>query len=259
MLNGILSCLSAGNIQNRIAKGGQFCSLVGAERRLRSPHHRRYELLILLKLRKIESFRLELLQLCSNVRHPRFSTLIKRRLDDVLEQLHGGSADHWHRREPGLNNCVSRVAFGTDADANAKIVLDALKDRTPSGKSGRVAAIDFVEFLGPKARPSVPELIEALKDKSLTGRPSGGQVRERAAKVLGRMGTSATAAIRPLTDALKDSERGMREAAADALGRFGPEAVVAAPKLREMIRNNPESAAIAQAALDRIEPMKKMD
>lgn len=151
------------------------------------------------------------------------------------------------------------AALGSNADANAKVVLDALKDRTPAGKSGRVAAIDFVEFLGPKGRPAVPELIEALKDKSLTGRPSGGQVRERAAKVLGRMASAASAAIRPLTDALKDSERGMREAAADALGMFGPDAVVAAPKLREMIRVYPESASIAQMALDRIEPMKKTD
>ena len=79
-----------------------------------------------------------------------------------------------------VSAAATLVAFGTDADANAKIVLDALKDRTPAGKSGRVAAIDFVEFLGPKARPAVPELIEALKDKSLTGR-----VRERAARVLG--------------------------------------------------------------------------
>lgn len=151
------------------------------------------------------------------------------------------------------------VALGSDADANAKVVLAALKDTAPTAKTARVAAIESAEYLGARAKPGVTDLIEALKDKSSIGRTDGGTVREKAALILGKLGPNAKEAIRPLTDLLKDSDRGARRAAAEALGYFGPDAVVAAPKLRELARTDAELASVANAALDKIESMKKTE
>jgi HEAT repeat protein len=140
------------------------------------------------------------------------------------------------------------AAIGADPDANAGIVLSAIKDTAPPARPARVAAIEAAEYLGERARPGVPDLIEALKDRA---------VRERAARTLGRLAAIAKDAIRPLSDLLKDPERAMRRAAVEALGAMGPEAVIAAPKLRELARTDAELAAAANAALDRIEPAKK--
>ena len=142
------------------------------------------------------------------------------------------------------------MAFGSDTDANGKIILAALKDKT--AKSARSAAVDAAEFLGTKGRSAVPDLIDVLQDKS-----QATTVRERAARTLGKLGMQAKDAIRPLTDLLKDSDKGLRRAAADGLGSMGPDAVGAAPKLRDLIKSDPAVADAAQAALDKIEPEKK--
>jgi HEAT repeat protein len=144
------------------------------------------------------------------------------------------------------------VALGTDADANAKVVVEALKDKSPTAKSARAAAVEAAEFLGTKGKAAVPELLDVLQDKSV-----GGPVREKAARSLGKLGVSAKDAVRPLTDALKDPDKGVRRAAAEALGLLGPDAVVAAPKLRDLVKTDRDVADAAQAALDKIEPPKK--
>jgi HEAT repeat protein len=150
------------------------------------------------------------------------------------------------------------VAMGSDGDVNLKLIQAAIKDKTPGGRSTRVAAIDAIEIIGMKAKPTVPDLLDALKDKSpIVGTRPPEQVRERAAKALGQLG--AKEAISPLTDMLRDSERGARRAAAEALGAIGADAIVAAPKLRDLIRSDPALAEVAREALDRIEPPKKLD
>jgi HEAT repeat protein len=140
------------------------------------------------------------------------------------------------------------VALGTDADANSKIVLAALKDKT--AKSTRGSAVEAAEFLGPKARSAVSDLLEVLQDKA---QPT--TVREKAARTLGKL--TAKEAIRPLTEMLRDPDHSLRRASADALGLMGPEAVTAAPKLRELAKTDPSVADAALAALDKIEPEKK--
>ena len=151
------------------------------------------------------------------------------------------------------------VAIGQDVEQNAKIVLRALKDSTPRARSARIAAIEAAAYLGPQAKPGIPNLIEALKDKSLIGRADGGRVREQAAHTLGQLGATAKDAIKPLSDMLRDPDRKARRAAVEALGSMGPDAIVAAPRLRELARIDSEMAPIANAALDRIDPPKKMD
>jgi HEAT repeat protein len=144
------------------------------------------------------------------------------------------------------------VALGTDADANAKVVLAALKDKAPTAKAARAAAVEATEFLGPHGKAAVPDLLDVLQDKA-----QAGPVREKAARSLGKLGVPAKDAIRPLTDALKDPDKGVRRAAAEALGLMGPDAVVAAPKLRDLIKTDRDVAEAAQAALERIEQKKK--
>lgn len=146
------------------------------------------------------------------------------------------------------------VALGAEEDANLAVVMAALKDRTPAGKAARLTAIEAVDVIGPKAKPAIPELVVALKDKTPVARKDGEQMRARAARALGRLG--AREAIPPLTEMLRDPDRGARRAAADALGMIGPDAVVAAARLRDLARNDPAVADAAQAALDRIEPPK---
>jgi HEAT repeat protein len=146
------------------------------------------------------------------------------------------------------------VALGVEEDANLSAVMAALRDRSPAGKRVRLTAIESVELLGPKAKLAVPELVLALKDKTPVARKDGEQVRTRAARALGLLG--AKEAIPPLSDMLRDPDRGARRAAAEGLGMIGPDAVVAAGRLRDLVRNDPAVADVAQAALDRIEPPK---
>jgi HEAT repeat protein len=144
------------------------------------------------------------------------------------------------------------VALGSDPDANAKVVLSALKDKDPAARPARAAAVEAVEFLGARARPAVPDLLDVLQDKGQLA-----PVREKAARSLGKLGGQAKDAIQPLTALLRDPDKGIRRAAADALGQLGPDAVVAAPKLRELVASDPAIADAARAALDKIEPAKK--
>src|SRR5262249_18833645 len=141
------------------------------------------------------------------------------------------------------------AAFGSDADANAKIVIAALRDRTPAAQSARLAAVEAVPPPGAKGSAAVSDLIECLKERTAISRGEGGQLRERAARSLGRLGEHAKAAIPALSDMLKDSDRSARKAAAEALGSIGPEAVLAVPKLRDLAKNDPALADVAQAAL----------
>jgi HEAT repeat protein len=141
------------------------------------------------------------------------------------------------------------VALGSDADANSKVVLAALKDKAANAKTTRSSAAEAVEFLGPQGRPAIPDLIDVLQDKAQSV-----TTREKAARSLGRLG--AKEAVRTLTDTLRDPDKGLRRAAAEALGVLGPDAVTAVPKLRDLIKSDPASADAAEAALEKIEPGK---
>jgi HEAT repeat protein len=150
--------------------------------------------------------------------------------------------------------------MGTDADNHLKSVLSAIKDKAPEAAGARIAAIEAVAVLGPKAEAAGPDLRDLLKDKSLVARGDRTQVRERAARSLARLGgETARRAIPALTDMLRDTNPNVRRAAVEALGTIGPDAIVAAPKLRELARTDPAVADAAQDALDRIEPASKIE
>jgi len=159
--------------------------------------------------------------------------------------------------EPAANVWAAAVlvSFSVDADAHLKFILAALKDKTPTARFARVAAIDAIGVLGAKAQSAVPDLRDALKDKSVVSRNDRSTVRERAARSLGRLGgETARLAIPALTEMLRDSDPNARRAAIESLGMMGPIAVVAVAKLRELSRTDPVLADVAFDALERIEP-----
>ena len=157
-------------------------------------------------------------------------------------------------------SAAALVALGTEPDANSAIVLAALRDKSPAGKTARAAAMDAVPVLGAKAKSAVPDLMEALKDKTPAGaRADAIPLRERAAQTIGILGADAKEAVPALIDMLRDGERNARRGAAEALGRIGPAAVLAVPKLRELAESDSALAETALTAIDRIEPAPKME
>lgn len=146
------------------------------------------------------------------------------------------------------------VAVGVDGDKNAAVVLEQLKPKSPA----RSAAMECLPYLGARAKAGVPDLLDAVKDK--TPAPKNGvSIREKAVVACGRLPGLTKAAISPITDLLKDGDRQERKAAADALGTYGPDAVVAVPKLREAADGDDDALReAARSALEKIVPGKKM-
>jgi HEAT repeat protein len=106
------------------------------------------------------------------------------------------------------------------ASPSAKIRADAAEE---IGHRGALRKSDVLAAVDP--------LITALKgDRDAT-------VRKNAADALGSIVPNDKVAVRPLIEALKDSDNKVRIAAANALGMHGPEAVDAIPALREMMQS----------------------
>src|SRR5207245_2546556 len=82
--------------------------------------------------------------------------------------------------------------------------------------------------IGPEASGTVPALSYALRDKER-------RVVEAAAQALGKLGP---AAVRPLTDVVKDKNRSgeVRRIAIESLGKIGPPAKSAVPALVDLLK-----------------------
>lgn len=148
-------------------------------------------------------------------------------------------------------------AIGVDADANAKLVLDALKDVAIGARVSRATAVEALPLLGARGTPGVPDLLAVLKEKPTGPAPRGDQMtpRELAARALGRLGAAEGEVIRALTEVLRDPAPGAKKAAADALGAIGPPALTALPRLRDLAEDSAVGPA-ARAAIVRIEGAK---
>jgi HEAT repeat protein len=147
--------------------------------------------------------------------------------------------------------------IGVEPAANTAVVVEALKDRSPTGRVARLAALDALQLLGPAGKDALPLLEELLRDRTPISRGEKMQLRQKAAEALSYLGAAAQPAVPKLADLLNDGAEDVRRTAVEALGRLGPEAVAAADRLRELARSDPALTRVALEALDRIEPGKE--
>lgn len=161
--------------------------------------------------------------------------------------------------------CGALVSSQEDDPKDKKEPLpDGLKALRDSDPNVRYRAALILSRLGPTAKFAIPELREALKDKSPLVRvkvaeaiwqverplPSvilptltaaltekDAETRSAAADVLGLMGSKAAPATAALIKALADKDEGVQTAVIEALGEIGPPARKAAPALLALLRD----------------------
>ena len=112
----------------------------------------------------------------------------------------------------------------------------------------RERAMKVLGKIGPEAAPAVPALVSLLKDQDP-------KVRTEALFTLAAIGPKASAAIAPATALLADTDRDVMLTAGYYLDKMGPEAKAAAPELRKLLSSQDELVQITAAhALLSVEP-----
>jgi HEAT repeat protein len=112
----------------------------------------------------------------------------------------------------------------------------------------RERAMKVLGKIGPDAAPAVPALIELLKDQDP-------KVRTEALFTLASIGSKASAAIESGIKALADTDRDVMLTAGYFLDKMGPEAKAAAPALRKLLQSKDELTQITAAhALLSVDP-----
>lgn len=146
-----------------------------------------------------------------------------------------------------------------DADAETlDTVLDALAGQgervlprlieAMNNKGARLRVAAILARIGPKAKPAVPALIEAIQDERAT-------TRNEVLFALAAIGPDAQEALPAVTRALKDEDPNVRYSACYALGRMGPSAKAAKPELQKCLDSDDEFLAMAGAwSLAQIDP-----
>jgi HEAT repeat protein len=97
----------------------------------------------------------------------------------------------------------------------------------------RERALRVLAKLGPQAEPAVPALVALLADESP-------KVKTEVLFVLGAIGPKAVAAVEPATKLLADKDRDVMLTAAYVLGKIGPEAKAATPELKKLLQSDDE-------------------
>lgn len=112
----------------------------------------------------------------------------------------------------------------------------------------RERAMKVLGKIGPESAPAVPALVDLLKDQDP-------KVRTEALFTLAAIGPKASPAIAPATAALADADRDVMLTAGYYLDKMGPEAKAAAPELRKLLTSNDELVQItAVHALLSVDP-----
>ena len=142
-----------------------------------------------------------------------------------------GSADN------DTQEAVLEALANIGPDASAAVVpIRRMLGEGPS-LDRRKALIYTLGEIGPASRPTVPLIIEALRDQS----DSEGFLNVVAARALSTIGPGATSAISALIAALESDDGRLVTATTEALGSIGAEAKAAIPALVEaMVRQEPE-------------------
>ena len=87
------------------------------------------------------------------------------------------------------------------------------------------------DALGRMRHEAVPALVNALSDPNPI-------VRQRAIKIIARIGPDANTAVPALVERLRDSDKNVRIAAARALGQIGPDGKDAIPALMQALQED---------------------
>jgi HEAT repeat protein len=117
--------------------------------------------------------------------------------------------------------------FSKASDTDAPILVPKLRALLKNKNSRiRLAAVQALQFMGPRAKDATADLAMMLKD-------SEADTRWQAADALGAIGPAAKGAVGDLEAALKDSDHGLRQEAAFALARIDPRDRAAIPALLE--------------------------
>jgi HEAT repeat protein len=101
----------------------------------------------------------------------------------------------------------------------------------------RERAMKVLGKVGPEAAPAVPALVDLLKDRDA-------KVRTESLFTLAAIGPKASAAIGPATAALADTDRDVMLTAGYFLDKMGSEAKAAAPALRKLLESKDELVQI---------------
>lgn len=127
--------------------------------------------------------------------------------------------------------------IGPKARESVPALVEALGD---SDVDVRAAAASALGQIGSEARDAVPPLVKAVEDEDSS-------VRQDAIWALGEMGQEASEAVPALVEALGDAKTGVRWSAARSLGRIGPAAKETVPALEKLL-NDPDMQIRAAAA-----------
>jgi HEAT repeat protein len=139
---------------------------------------------------------------------------------------------------------TSDGAFAADKAKEAEKYAQDLK--TGKDAKTKVAALNELGKLGQLmssfAKPAVPDMIEALKDKETT-------VRAAAAKNLGLVDPDPKTAVPALVDLMKnDKEESVRMAAIQGLGAMGPSAKPANKDINDLVKSEGKDSKLTKAA-----------
>src|SRR5262249_7674860 len=133
--------------------------------------------------------------------------------------------------------CVALWLASPSAAADLEGLLRDLKAKDPDL---RRAAASGLRDLGAEAKPAVDALVKALKDEDLF-------VRRFSAQALGEIGPEADGAVSARSSALRDREKRVVEAAAHALGKFGSAAV---RPLTDVVKDRNRPAEVRRIAIE---------
>jgi HEAT repeat protein len=126
-------------------------------------------------------------------------------------------------KDPRVRLCSAAAVarFDPSLEASLPVLIKALEDPTSSSDEVSLAT-RALSYLGPRARPAVPLLLEGLKH---------GDLGQQALVEIG------IAAIPGLTDALKHKDAAVRRRAASVLARIGPAARSAVPAITDLVKD----------------------
>jgi len=144
------------------------------------------------------------------------------------------------------------TALGSIGPQVIPFLYPALKHKDRLVRAG--AALAFIDLAVYSETPR-PVLEEAATRVSRLLRDKEPFVRERAARVLGHMGSYASATVPAMTKALEDSDPRVRVGVASTLGGIGRKAAPAIPALTARLKDkSPDVRRAAKWALKEIVP-----